>query len=187
MHRTHQRHFISHCGQTGLVYSSTRRLRHLALPTSPLRVWQPEPAFDNSTTNTTLPVQNLLLSPTSSLRRRVTSSVDYFNLKNTRSTLVSDVRYPESIVQNDYYGESTRFQVEIQSSGLYSLSSALCEHLLVTLTSSAGASLGRVELVVTQGRALPQPRAESTSTSSSSFFIFTTHVQLQIILSGISY
>jgi hypothetical protein len=36
-------------------------------------------------------------------------------------------RYQESIVQlqDDYYGESTRFQVEIQSSGLYSLSSAL--------------------------------------------------------------
>ncbi|KAF4627292.1 hypothetical protein G7Y89_g10863 [Cudoniella acicularis] len=63
---------------------------------------------------------------------------------STSTTRVSDARYPESIVQpqDDYYGESTRFQVEIQSSGLYSLSSAFHEHLLVTFSYAAFTSVG---------------------------------------------
>lgn len=45
---------------------------------------------------------------------------------NPRLLLYRKPRYLESIIQlqDGYYGESARFQVEIQSSGLYSLSSA---------------------------------------------------------------
>lgn len=91
------------------------------------RLHLPEPDLNHATTNifSSRPCSSFSIFS----RLRISSSIN--TLYPASSTQYRPARYTESIVQDDYYGESTRFQVEIQPSGLYSLSSRLYEHLLV--------------------------------------------------------